>query len=159
MASSSSSSRRISRSSRRFIIFCDDLAFDAGEADYKALRAVLDGGLAGRPANVIIYATSSRRHLLAREMIENERSTAIHAGEATEEKVSLSDRFGLSLASTIWIRTPIWQSSAAMPTRCSTLTQRSTSTRALAWAGERGSRSGRTAWQFVQNLGLIPPGN
>lgn len=143
---------------RRFIIFCDDLAFDAGAADYKALKAVLDGGLAGRPFNVIIYATSNRRHLLAREMIENERSTAIHPSEATEEKVSLSDRFGLSLgfhnmdqdaylAIVRGYADALVNADAAIDLDA----------RALAWAGERGSRSGRTAWQFVQSLGIVPP--
>ena len=86
------------RSSRfRFIVFCDDLSFDGNDASYKSLKAVLEGGIEGRPDNVILYATSNRRHLLAREMIENERSTAINPGEAVEEKVSLSDRFGLWL--------------------------------------------------------------
>lgn len=82
---------------RRFILFCDDLSFDTGDAAYKSLKAVLDGGIAGRPENVIFYATSNRRHLLARDMIENEQATAINPGEAVEEKVSLSDRFGLWL--------------------------------------------------------------
>ena len=81
----------------RFIVFCDDLSFDGNDASYKSLKAVLEGGIEGRPDNVILYATSNRRHLLAREMIENERSTAINPGEAVEEKVSLSDRFGLWL--------------------------------------------------------------
>ena len=81
----------------RFIVFCDDLSFDGNDASYKSLKAVLEGGIEGRPENVILYATSNRRHLLAREMIENERSTAINPGEAVEEKVSLSDRFGLWL--------------------------------------------------------------
>ncbi|MHC2653004.1 putative AAA+ superfamily ATPase [Bradyrhizobium barranii subsp. barranii] len=84
-------------SSFRFIVFCDDLSFDGNDASYKSLKAVLEGGIEGRPENVILYATSNRRHLLAREMIENERSTAINPGEAVEEKVSLSDRFGLWL--------------------------------------------------------------
>jgi hypothetical protein len=141
---------------RRFIIFCDDLAFDTGEADYKALKAVLDGGLAGRPPNVIIYATSNRRHLLAREMIENEQSTAIHPGEATEEKVSLSDRFGLSLGfhkigQDDYLRI-VHRYADALPPSSKPI---DLDARALAWASERGSRSGRTAWQFVQSLGVI----
>src|SRR5204862_6263299 len=81
----------------RFLLFCDDLSFDGNDASYKSLKAALEGGIEGRPDNVILYATSNRRHLLAREMIENERSTAINPGEAVEEKVSLSDRFGLWL--------------------------------------------------------------
>src|SRR3954466_1661360 len=88
---------RLRASSFRFIVFCDDLSFDGNDASYKSLKAVLEGGIEGRPENVILYATSNRRHLLAREMIENERSTAINPGEAVEEKVSLSDRFGLWL--------------------------------------------------------------
>src|SRR6202035_4886797 len=84
-------------SESRFIVFCDDLSFDGEDASYKSLKAVLEGGIEGRPENVILYATSNRRHLLPREMIENERSTAINPGEAVEEKVSLSDRFGLWL--------------------------------------------------------------
>src|SRR6059036_4301191 len=81
----------------RTIVFCDDLSFDGNDTSYKSLKAVLEGGIEGRPGNVALYATSNRRHLLAREMIENERSTAINPGEAVEEKVSLSDRFGLWL--------------------------------------------------------------
>ena len=84
-------------SSRRFIVFCDDLSFDGQDAAYKSLKAVLDGGIEGRPENVVFYATSNRRHLMPRDMIENERSTAINPSEAVEEKVSLSDRFGLWL--------------------------------------------------------------
>ena len=85
------------RAADRFIVFCDDLSFDAADTSYKSLKAVLEGGIEGRPENVILYATSNRRHLLSRDMMENERSTAINPGEAVEEKVSLSDRFGLWL--------------------------------------------------------------
>src|ERR1700755_600214 len=88
---------RIRETDRRFVVFCDDLSFDGQDAAYKSLKAVLEGGIEGRPENVVFYATSNRRHLLAREMIENERSTAINPGAAVEEKVSLSDRFGLWL--------------------------------------------------------------
>ena len=95
-------------SSFRFIVFCDDLSFDGNDASYKSLKAVLEGGIEGRPDNVILYATSNRRHLLAREMIENERSTAINPGEAVEEKVSLSDRFGLWLGFHRSARMSIW---------------------------------------------------
>ncbi|MBU1307028.1 MAG: ATP-binding protein, partial [Alphaproteobacteria bacterium] len=86
--------RRIGTQDARFIVFCDDLSFDSGETSYKSLKTILDGGLEGRPDNVLFYATSNRRHLMPRDMIENERSTAINPGEAVEEKVSLSDRFG-----------------------------------------------------------------
>jgi uncharacterized protein len=88
---------RLAAADERFLLFCDDLSFDAGESSYKSLKAVLEGGLEGRPQNVLFYATSNRRHLMPRQMIENERSTAIHPGESVEEKVSLSDRFGLWL--------------------------------------------------------------
>jgi len=136
---------------RRFILFCDDLSFDSGEAEYKSLKAVLDGGLAGRPENVIIYATSNRRHLLSRDMIENERSTAIHPGEAVEEKVSLSDRFGL------WLGFHNADQDAYLEIVDGYATHFALSIpadelhrRALEWAIQRGSRSGRTAWQFIQ---------
>ncbi len=82
---------------QRFIVFCDDLSFEAEDTSYKALKTMLEGGIEGRPENVIFYATSNRRHLMARDMVENERATAINPGEAVEEKVSLSDRFGLWL--------------------------------------------------------------
>ena len=89
--------QRLARTPRRCLLFCDDLSFDLGDTTYKSLKAVLEGGIDGRPDNVLFYATSNRRHLMPRDMIENERSTAIHPGEAIEEKVSLSDRFGLWL--------------------------------------------------------------
>ena len=137
----------------RFIVFCDDLSFDAGDTSYKSLKAALEGGIEGRPANVLFYATSNRRHLMPREMMDNERSTAINPGEAVEEKVSLSDRFGLWLgfhhcsqddylamvhgyAKHFRLDPPLAQFEAE----------------ALEWATTRGSRSGRTAWQFIQDL-------
>jgi uncharacterized protein len=137
----------------RFLIFCDDLSFDAGDTSYKSLKAALEGGVEGRPANVLFYATSNRRHLLQREMVENERSSAINPGEAVEEKVSLSDRFGLWLgfhhcsqddylamvhgyAKHYGLVMPVDQFEAE----------------ALEWATTRGARSGRTAWQFIQDL-------
>lgn len=136
---------------RRFILFCDDLSFDSGEAEYKSLKAVLDGGIAGRPDNVIIYATSNRRHLLSRDMIENERSTAIHPGEAVEEKVSLSDRFGL------WLGFHNADQAAYLEMVDGYadyfqlgIARDDLHRRALEWAMQRGSRSGRTAWQFIQ---------
>src|SRR6202023_1274771 len=138
---------------QRFLVFCDDLSFDAEDTSYKSLKAVLEGGIEGRPDNVILYATSNRRHLMAREMIENERSTAINPGEAVEEKVSLSDRFGLWLgfhrcsqdeylamveAYVAPFRAPVdaveWRREA------------------LEWPTTRGARSGRVAWQYVQDL-------
>jgi len=137
------------------LVFCDDLSFDAGDASYKSLKAVLEGGIEGRPANVLFYATSNRRHLLPRDMMENERSTAINPGEAVEEKVSLSDRFGL------WIgfhRCGQDEYLAMVDAYVSYFKFRSKIDRetlraqALEWATTRGARSGRVAWQFVQDL-------
>jgi predicted AAA+ superfamily ATPase len=137
----------------RFIVFCDDLSFDGNDASYKSLKAVLDGGIEGRPDNVILYATSNRRHLLAREMIENERSTAINPGEAVEEKVSLSDRFGLWLG---FHRCSQDEYLAMVKGYCSRygidLADDELEHEALEWSTTRGSRSGRVAWQFVQEL-------
>lgn len=138
---------------RRFILFCDDLSFDDGEGDYKSLKALLDGGIAGRPSNVIIYATSNRRHLLARDMVENERAKAIHPGEATEEKVSLSDRFGLWLGFYAMAETEYLQIVTSYAERFGVLTDRAhLVSAAKEWAHARGSRSGRTAWQFIEHL-------
>jgi predicted AAA+ superfamily ATPase len=140
-------------SSFRFIVFCDDLSFDGNDASYKSLKAVLEGGIEGRPENVILYATSNRRHLLAREMIENERSTAINPGEAVEEKVSLSDRFGLWLG---FHRCSQDEYLAMVRGYCShfgiNLDDEELEREALEWSTTRGSRSGRVAWQFVQEL-------
>jgi len=137
----------------RFIVFCDDLSFDGNDASYKSLKAVLEGGIEGRPDNVILYATSNRRHLLAREMIENERSTAINPGEAVEEKVSLSDRFGLWLG---FHRCSQDEYLAMVKGYCGhfgiKLTDEELEREALEWATTRGSRSGRVAWQFTQEL-------
>lgn len=137
----------------RFIVFCDDLSFDGNDASYKSLKAVLEGGIEGRPDNVILYATSNRRHLLAREMIENERSTAINPGEAVEEKVSLSDRFGLWLG---FHRCSQDEYLAMVKGYCShfgiKLGEEQLEHEALEWSTTRGSRSGRVAWQFVQEL-------
>ena len=137
----------------RFIVFCDDLSFDGNDASYKSLKAVLEGGIEGRPDNVILYATSNRRHLLAREMIENERSTAINPGEAVEEKVSLSDRFGLWLG---FHRCSQDEYLAMVKGYCGhfgiQLAQDQLEREALEWSTTRGSRSGRTAWQFIQDL-------
>ncbi|WP_426608535.1 ATP-binding protein [Bradyrhizobium sp. McL0616] len=140
-------------SSFRFIVFCDDLSFDGNDASYKSLKAVLEGGIEGRPENVILYATSNRRHLLAREMIENERSTAINPGEAVEEKVSLSDRFGLWLG---FHRCSQDEYLAMVRGYCShfgiKVEDEALEREALEWSTTRGSRSGRVAWQFVQEL-------
>jgi uncharacterized protein len=137
----------------RFIVFCDDLSFDGNDASYKSLKAVLEGGIEGRPDNVILYATSNRRHLLAREMIENERSTAINPGEAVEEKVSLSDRFGLWLG---FHRCSQDEYLAMVQGYCGhfgiKLAEDELEREALEWSTTRGSRSGRVAWQFTQEL-------
>lgn len=140
-------------SERRFVLFCDDLTFEGQDASYKALKTVLEGGIEGRPNNVILYATSNRRHLMARDMIENERAAAIHDTEAIEEKVSLSDRFGLWLgfhhidqATYLDI---VAGYAAAFKLRIDGTKLRA---RAIEWAATRGDRSGRVAWQFVQDL-------
>ncbi|MEZ5820253.1 MAG: ATP-binding protein [Bradyrhizobium sp.] len=137
----------------RFIVFCDDLSFDGNDASYKSLKAVLEGGIEGRPENVILYATSNRRHLLSREMIENERSTAINPGEAVEEKVSLSDRFGLWLG---FHRCSQDEYLAMVKGYCSHfgigIAEEELEREALEWSTTRGSRSGRVAWQFTQEL-------
>ena len=138
---------------QRVIIFCDDLSFDADDTTYKSLKAVLEGGIEGRPDNVIFYATSNRRHLMPREMMENERSTAINPGEAVEEKVSLSDRFGLWLGfhrcsqDEFLAMVEGYIAHYRIPAQGETLRAE-----ALEWATTRGSRSGRVAWQFVQDL-------
>ncbi|MBA2127540.1 AAA family ATPase [Hyphomicrobium methylovorum] len=137
----------------RFIVFCDDLSFDHDDTSYKSLKAVLEGGIEGRPKNVIFYATSNRRHLMPRDMIENERSTAINPAEATEEKVSLSDRFGLWLGfhnasqDDYLAMVRSYVSHLALPIDSAELERD-----ALEWAMTRGSRSGRVAWQYVQDL-------
>jgi uncharacterized protein len=137
----------------RFIVFCDDLSFDAEDSSYKSLKAALEGGIEGRPENVLFYATSNRRHLMPRDMMDNERATAINPGEAVEEKVSLSDRFGLWIgfhncsqddylemvrgyAAYYALKTPAEKLEAE----------------ALEWAMTRGARSGRVAWQFIQDV-------
>lgn len=138
---------------RRCLLFCDDLSFDPGETDYKSLKAVLEGGVEGRPANVLFYATSNRRHLLSREAIENERATALNPGDAVEEKVSLSDRFGLWLGfhhcdqATYFAMVEAYAQAFGIPVDAETLRRE-----AAEWSVTRGSRSGRVAWQFVQDL-------
>ncbi|WP_127075668.1 ATP-binding protein [Rhodomicrobium lacus] len=140
-------------SPHRFIVFCDDLSFDADDTAYKSLKAVLEGGVEGRPQNVLFYATSNRRHLMAREMVENERSTAIHQGEAVEEKVSLSDRFGLWLGFHNCSQADyLAMVEGYVAHHGLTIAPEDLKAQALEWAMTRGSRSGRVAWQFVQDL-------
>ena len=138
---------------RRCILFCDDLSFDGDDTSYKSLKAVLEGGIEGRPTNVIFYATSNRRHLLPRDMMENERSTAINPGEAVEEKVSLSDRFGLWLGFHACSQEQYLEMVDAYVAHYG-LGEPSDDIRAeaLEWSITRGSRSGRVAWQFIQDL-------
>lgn len=140
-------------SDRRFLLFSDDLSFSHDDTQYKSLKAVLDGGIAGRPANVILYATSNRRHLMPRDMIDNERATAIQPGEAVEEKVSLSDRFGLWLGFH-----PCSQDEYLAMVRgyCDSygiqIAEDELRAEAIEWQATRGSRSGRVAWQFFTDL-------
>jgi predicted AAA+ superfamily ATPase len=140
-------------STRRFLVFCDDLSFDKEDTHYKSLKAVLDGGIAGRPENVLFYATSNRRHLMPRDMIENERSTAINPSEATEEKVSLSDRFGLWLGFH-----PCDQAEYLRMIQgyCDyfgiAIDADRLRAEAIEWRQTRGAMSGRIAWQYVQDL-------
>jgi uncharacterized protein len=137
----------------RFIVFCDDLSFEAEDTSYKSLKAMLEGGIEGRPDNVVFYATSNRRHLMAREMMENERSTAINPGEAVEEKVSLSDRFGLWLGFHRCSQDEFLSMVDGYVEHHRIRHPRELVHReALEWATTRGARSGRVAWQYVQDL-------
>ena len=137
----------------RFILFCDDLSFDHDDTSYKSLKAALDGGVEGRPDNVIFYATSNRRHLLPRDMIDNERSTAINPGEAIEEKVSLSDRFGLWLGFHKCSQDEYLEMVDGYARHHGlNISPDDLRFQALEWATTRGSRSGRVAWQFTQDL-------
>lgn len=137
----------------RFVVFCDDLSFDGEDTTYKSLKAVLEGGIEGRPDNVILYATSNRRHLMSRDMIENERSTAINPGEAVEEKVSLSDRFGLWLGfhkcsqDEFLAMVEGYVKHFKIPVAPDEMRRE-----ALEWSTTRGSRSGRVAWQYIQDV-------
>jgi predicted AAA+ superfamily ATPase len=141
------------RAERRCVLFCDDLSFDGRDASYKSLKAVLEGGLEGRPDNVVFYATSNRRHLMPREMIENERSTAVNPAEAVEEKVSLSDRFGLWLGFHGFDQATYLAIVAGYARAYGLgLDDAALNAGALAWAQSRGARSGRVAWQFIQDL-------
>jgi predicted AAA+ superfamily ATPase len=145
--------RLIANQPARFIVFCDDLSFDKGETSYKSLKTILDGGLEGRPENVLFYATSNRRHLMPRDMIENERSSAINPNEAVEEKVSLSDRFGLWLG----FHNSDQDNYLAMVSGYAdyyglTIGTDALRARAIEWAATRGARSGRVAIQLVRTL-------
>jgi len=140
-------------SERRCILFCDDLSFDQQDTSYKSLKAVLEGGIEGRPGNVVLYATSNRRHLMSRDMIENERSTAINPGEAVEEKVSLSDRFGLWLGFHTCDQETYFAMVAGYARRYGlVLPEERLRAEASEWAITRGARSGRVAWQYIQDL-------
>lgn len=154
--------QKVRESEFRFVIYCDDLSFDGDDTTYKSLKAALEGGIEGRPANSLFYATSNRRHLIPRDMVDNERSTAINPGEAVEEKVSLSDRFGL------WIgfhhcsqddylsMVFAYAEHFKLPGEDDDLRRD-----ALEWSQTRGGRSGRVAWQFIQDragrLGVFLP--
>jgi predicted AAA+ superfamily ATPase len=140
-------------SPRRFVLFCDDLSFDGQDASYKSLKAVLEGGIEGRPANVVFYATSNRRHLMPRDMIDNERSTAINPGEAVEEKVSLSDRFGLWLGFHACDQETYFAMVDGYARHLGiALDPARLHAEANEWSVTRGARSGRVAWQFIQDL-------
>lgn len=137
----------------RFLLFCDDLSFEKDDAHYKSLKAVLDGGIEGRPENVVLYATSNRRHLMPRDMIENERQTGVNPSEATEEKVSLSDRFGLWLGFHACSQEHFL---AMIRGYCDAygvaIGDEELRAEAIEWAQTRGGRSGRVAWQYVTDL-------
>ena len=140
-------------SPHRFILYCDDLSFDQDDTSYKSLKAALEGGVEGRPDNVVFYATSNRRHLLPRDMIENERSTAINPSEAVEEKVSLSDRFGLWLGFHKCSQDEYLDMIDGYVRHFGIkVAPEILRSEALEWATTRGSRSGRVAWQFIQDL-------
>ena len=145
--------RMIANEKARFIVFCDDLSFDRDETSYKSLKTILEGGLEGRPDNVLFYATSNRRHMMPRDMIDNERATAINPGEAIEEKVSLSDRFGLWLGFHNCDQPTFL---AMVRGYCDAygleISDKELNARAIEWAQTRGARSGRVAIQFVRNL-------
>jgi uncharacterized protein len=145
--------RKLRTDKRRFLLFCDDLSFDKEDTSYKSLKAALEGGIEGRPANVLFYATSNRRHLMPREMMDNERATAINPGEAIEEKISLSDRFGLWLGfhnctqDEYLAMIDSYAAHFGLEIEAEALHRK-----ALAWAAGRGARSGRVSWQFIQDL-------
>lgn len=145
--------RRLKGVRRQFLLYCDDLSFDKDDTSYKSLKGALEGGIEGRPGNVLFYATSNRRHLLPREMMENEAASAIHQGEAVEERISLSDRFGLWLGfhhcgqDEFLAMVGNYAAFFGLP-----ISPEGLRSKALAWAAARGARSGRVAWQFIQDL-------
>ena len=135
------------------LLFCDDLSFESEDTTYKSLKAALEGGISGRPDNVLFYATSNRRHLMPRDMIDNERSTAIHPGEAVEESVSLSDRFGLWLGFHPCDQATFFAMVEGYADHFGLAIDRETlRAEAIEWSMTRGARSGRVAWQYVQDL-------
>ena len=143
----------LQRIKRRCVLFCDDLSFEVEDTAFKSLKAVLEGGIEGRPENIIFYATSNRRHLMPREMIENERSSAIHTAEAVEERVSLSDRFGLWLGFHPLKQITFFEIIDAYADAFNLdIDKKILRAEALEWSMTRGSRSGRVAWQFIQDL-------
>jgi predicted AAA+ superfamily ATPase len=145
--------RLLRPSKRRFLLYCDDLSFDKDDTSYKSLKAALEGGIEGRPSNVLFYATSNRRHLMPRDMMENERSTAINPSEAVEEKVSLSDRFGLWLGFHNCGQDEYLAMIEAYAAHFKiALARDDLHRRGIAWAATRGARSGRVAWQFIQDV-------
>jgi predicted AAA+ superfamily ATPase len=144
---------RLRDTRRRFLIFCDDLSFDGTDTAYKSLKAVLEGGIEGRPENVLFYATSNRRHLMPRDMMENERSTAINPSEAVEEKVSLSDRFGLWLGFHNCSQPEFLSMVDGYAKEFGLdIATAELHAEAIEWAATRGARSGRVAWQFIQDV-------
>ena len=144
---------RLKNNKKRFILFCDDLSFEDKDTEFKSLKAVLEGGIEGRPENVIFYATSNRRHLMPRDMIENERSSAIHTSESVEEKVSLSDRFGLWLGFHPINQETYFEIEDSYAKKYNlAIDNTDLKSQALEWSMTRGSRSGRVAWQFIQDL-------
>ena len=144
---------QLRESDRRCLLFCDDLSFDGEDNAYKSLKALLEGGIEGRPGNVLFYATSNRRHLMPRDMIENERSTAINPAEAVEEKVSLSDRFGLWLGFHNYDQQTYFDIIDGYVAHYGLkIGKEELRAEAIEWTMTRGARSGRTAWQFIQNL-------
>ena len=144
---------RLKNNKKRFILFCDDLSFEDKDTEFKSLKAVLEGGIEGRPENVIFYATSNRRHLMPRDMIENEQSSAIHTSESVEEKVSLSDRFGLWLGFHPINQETYFEIVDSYAKKYNLeIDNTDLKSQALEWSMTRGSRSGRVAWQFIQDL-------
>ncbi len=145
--------QRLRSVERRCLLFCDDLSFDGEDASYKSLKAVLEGGIEGRPDNVVFYATSNRRHLMPRDMMENERSTAINPAEAVEEKVSLSDRFGLWLGFHTCSQDDYFAMLKGYVAHYGlTIDDAALKAESIEWSMTRGARSGRVAWQFIQDL-------